>query len=255
MIPWFVVPALHLGPLALQPFGILAAAGILLASHLLVRESVRRGLPPRPIEKAASWALFGGLVGGHLVHVLLYHPEELRQGGVLQLLKVWDGLSSTGGVVGGLIAILIFFRSQHLRFRQYADVFALAVAPGWMVARLGCFSVHDHPGVLTSFPLAVAFAGGARHDLGLYDAMALAVFSLVLYTLDRRGALQGRLLPLLAVLYGSSRFLLDFLRATDLPYVDARYLGLTPAQFASLAALAWGLDRLIRGRREPAPPR
>ena len=255
MIPWFVVPALHLGPLALQPFGILAAAGILLASHLLVRESVRRGLPPRPIEKAASWALFGGLVGGHLVHVLLYHPEELRQGGVLQLLKVWDGLSSTGGVVGGLIAILLFFRSQHLRFRQYADVFALAVAPGWMVARLGCFSVHDHPGVLTSFPLAVAFAGGARHDLGLYDAMALAVFSLVLYTLDRRGALQGRLLPLLAVLYGSSRFLLDFLRATDLPYVDARYLGLTPAQFASLAALAWGLDRLIRGRREPAPPR
>jgi len=124
-----------------------------------------------------------------------------------------------------------------------------------MVARLGCFSVHDHPGVLTSFPLAVAFAGGARHDLGLYDAMALAVFSLVLYTLDRRGALHGRLLPLLAVLYGSSRFLLDFLRATDLPYVDARYLGLTPAQFASLAALAWGLYRLIRGRREPAPPR
>ncbi len=255
MIPWFVVPPLRLGPLALQPFGILAAAGVLLASRLLVRESVRRGLPPRPIEKAASWALVGGLVGGHLVHVLFYHPEEVREGGLLQLLKVWDGLSSTGGVFGGLIAILLFFRSRHLHFRQYADVFALAVAPGWMVARLGCFSVHDHPGILTSFPLAVAFAGGARHDLGLYDAIALAVFSLILFTLDRRHALHDRLLPLLAVLYGSSRFLLDFLRATDLPYVDARYLGLTPAQFASLAAIAWGLYSLVRRRAEPAATR
>src|SRR5204862_179026 len=82
---------------------------------------------------------------------------------------------------------------------------ALAVAPGWMVARLGCFSVHDHPGVLTSFPLAVQFPGGARHDLGLYDAIALAAISLVLYAVDRRGLLRNRLLALLGALYGTSR--------------------------------------------------
>ena len=249
MIPWFVIPPLRLGPLALQPFGILAAAGILLASRLLVRQAVRRGLDPRPMELAATWALLGGLVGGHLVHVLLYHPEELREGGLLQLLKIWDGLSSTGGLLGGLIGVLAFFRKHHLRFFPYADVFALAVAPGWMVARLGCFSVHDHPGVLTSFPLAVAFPGGARHDLGLDDAIALALISAILFTLDRRHALRDRLLPLLALLYGTSRFLLDFLRATDLPYVDARYFGLTPAQFASLASIAWGLFSLARHRR------
>ncbi len=252
MIPWFVIPPLRLGPLALQPFGILAAAGILLASRLLVREAIRRGLDPTPMEKAASWALLGGLVGGHLVHLLFYHPEELREGGILQLLKVWDGLSSTGGVLGGLIGVLTFFHRRHLRFSRYADVFALAVAPGWMVARLGCFSVHDHPGVLTSFFLAVAFPGGARHDLGFYDAIVLAILSVILFTLDRRQALRDRLLPLLALLYGSSRFLLDFLRATDLPYVDARYLGLTPAQFASLVLIAWGLFSLVR-RRQPDP--
>ena len=252
MIPWFVIPPLRLGPLSLQPFGILAAAGIFLASKLLVREAERRGLPSRPLEKAASWALLGGIIGGHLVHLLFYHPEELREGGVLQLLKVWDGLSSTGGVIGGLAGVLIFFRLRHLPFLRFADVFALAVAPGWMVARLGCFSVHDHPGVLTSFPLAVAFPGGARHDLGLYDAIALAVISVILYAVDRRHALRGRLLPLLALLYGCSRFLLDFLRATDVEYADARYLGLTPAQFAALLLIAWGLFSLAR--RRPAEP-
>ncbi len=241
MIPWFVIPPLRLGPLAIQPFGVLAATGIFLAGKLLAREAARRGLDPVPVEKAAGWAVIGGIVGAHLVHVLFYHPEELREGGLLQLFKVWDGLSSTGGVIGGLLAVLVYFHREHLRFSRFADVFALAVAPGWMVARLGCFSVHDHPGVLTSFPLAVAFPQGARHDLGLYDAIVLGALSLLLYALDRRGLLRDRLLALLAVLYGISRFLLDFLRARDLAYSDARYLGLTPAQFACIALVIWGL--------------
>ena len=253
MIPWFVVPPLQLGPVALQPFGILAAAGIFLASKLLVSEAARRGLAPEPVEKAASWALAGGLIGGHLVHLFFYHPEELRQDGALQIFKVWDGLSSTGGVLGGLVAVLLFFRLRQLSFRPYADVFALAIAPGWAVARLGCFSVHDHPGVRTSFPLAVAFPGGARHDLGLDDALVLAALTVLLHALDRRARLRGRLLPLLGLLYGLPRFLLDFLRARDLPYVDARYLGLTPAQFACLALVIWGATQLLRGRGRPAP--
>jgi phosphatidylglycerol:prolipoprotein diacylglycerol transferase len=254
MIPWFVIPPLQLGPLAIQPFGVLAASGIFLAGKLLAREAERRGLDPLPLEKAAGWAVIGGIAGAHLVHVLFYHPEELREGGVLQLVKFWDGLSSTGGVIGGLFAILVYFHRKRLRFSTYADVFALAVAPGWMVARLGCFSVHDHPGVLTSFPLAVAFPQGARHDLGLYDAIALGIMSVILYALDRRGRLRDRLLPLLALLYGTSRFLLDFLRARDLPYSDARYLGLTPAQFACIVLVVWGAIQVGRRRARPAPP-
>jgi phosphatidylglycerol:prolipoprotein diacylglycerol transferase len=48
----------------------------------------------------------------------------------------------------------------------------------------------------------------------------------------------------LALLYGVGRFGLDFLRARDLPYVDARYLGLTPAQYACIALVLFGLWRL-----------
>lgn len=130
-------------------------------------------------------------------------------------------------------------------------MFALAVPPGWAVARLGCFTVHDHPGVLSSFFLAVQYPGGARHDLGLYDAIVLAAITAIVFTLDRRGALQGRLLAVVALAYGSCRFLLDFLRARDLAYSDARYLGLTPAQYAALALIAWGLFRISRAAQAP----
>jgi phosphatidylglycerol:prolipoprotein diacylglycerol transferase len=240
LIPYFVIPPLHIGPVAIQPFGVLSAAGVWLASWLLVRTARRSGLDPEPVEKLAGWALLGGLVGAHLVHVLLYHPEELRQNGPLQLVKIWDGLSSTGGVLGGLIASIAYLRHRRLRFAPYADSFAIALPPGWAIARLGCFSVHDHPGTLTNFFLAVDFPGGARHDLGLYDALVLAAITVVVQLLRKRPEFQGRLLGVVALLYGTCRFLLDFLRARDLGYVDARYLGLTPAQYAAIALVVWG---------------
>ena len=250
MIPYFQIPPLRLGPLTVQPFGVLAAAGVYLASVLLVRRAREEGLDPTPLNAFATWALLGGIAGGHLVHLFLYHPEELRSGGALQIFKVWDGLSSTGGVLGGLACGAAFFRARRLSFAAYGDVFALSVAPGWAVARLGCFSVHDHPGVLTRFPLAVAFPGGARHDLGLYDALLLAAITAVLYALRRRGELRGVLLAVLALVYGVGRFLLDFLRARDLPYSDARYAGLTPAQWFCVALVVYGASVVAARLRE-----
>jgi len=87
---------------------------------------------------------------------------------------------------------------------------------------------------------------GARRDLGFYDALVLFALTGLLYALEHRRSLQGKLLAVLAVGYGTARFFLDFLRATDLPYSDARYLGLPPAQFAALALIAYGIVRLAR---------
>jgi phosphatidylglycerol---prolipoprotein diacylglyceryl transferase len=253
MIPYFTPPTLHLGPLSINPFGLLVAVGILLAARLCGKEAEQRGLSAQVLADFAFWGVLGGVVVGHWVHLFAYHPEELAKG-PLQVLWVWDGLSSMGGLLGGIIAAVLFFRRKGLRFGPYGDPLALGVAFGWGVARVGCFAVHDHPGRLTDFPLAVAWPGGARHDLGLYDALVLFACFGLLWVLNRRGLLRDRLLPLLAVIYGTCRFFLDFLRATDLSYVDARYLGLTPAQYAVMALVVYGLVQLVRGARAPAAP-
>ena len=245
MIPYLHVPSLKLGPLTLEPFGLLVAVGILLAAHLLSRQAERDGLDATPLQDYAPWGVGAGIVIGHWVHLFFYHPEELSKS-PFQVLKVWDGLSSFGGLLGGILAAAVFFRVRGLRFRDYADAFALAVAPGWAVARLGCFAVHDHPGLHTDFFLAVAFPGGARHDLGLYDALLLFALTGLLWGLRHAGALKGRLLPLLALFYACGRFGFDFLRATDVAYVDARYLGLTPAQYGCVGLVLFGLWGLAR---------
>jgi phosphatidylglycerol:prolipoprotein diacylglycerol transferase len=250
MIPWFAPAPIPLGPFKIEWFGILAAAGVYTAMALLVREARRHRLDPRPMADFAVWGVAGGVVGGHLVHVLAYHPEELT--GPLALLKVWDGLSSMGGLLGGLAAALVFFRVKRLSLAPYKDVFALALPAGWGVARVGCFLVHDHPGLRSDSVFAVAYPEGPRWDLGLCDAVMLFALAALLNVLDRLGVLRGRLLPLLATLYGVQRFLFDFLRATDTAYHDARYAGLTPAQFVCLGLMAWGVWGLAH-RPAPAP--
>src|SRR5439155_24266873 len=74
----------------------------------------------------------------------------------------------------------------------------------------------------------------------------------LLYALADRRAMRGRLRPILAGGYGAARFFLDFLRATHLPYSDARYFGLTPAQFGTLFLIAYGVVRLAQPARQAA---
>ncbi|KFE68346.1 prolipoprotein diacylglyceryl transferase [Hyalangium minutum] len=258
MIPYVNPHSLKVGPI--EPFGIFVALGIFLAARIVVKQSAKQGLDPNPIHDYAPWGVGAGVVAGHLVHLLFYHPEELSKS-PFQLFKVWDGLSSFGGLLGGVIAAIIYFKIRGVSFSKYADAFALGVAPGWGVARLGCFVAHDHPGSRTDFFLAVNFPadvyGGPRHDLGMYDAILLFAITGVLFALRNSGKLQNRLLHMLALLYAPGRFFFDTLRATDLRYVDARYLGLTPAQYGCILLVVYGLWGLATKRASApgsAPP-
>jgi phosphatidylglycerol:prolipoprotein diacylglycerol transferase len=254
VIQWFEPPSLALGPFTLQTFGVLSAFGVLLGAWLASRVASADGLDGKAVLDFAVVGVAAGVLGGHLVHLGFYHQEELRD--PWRVLKVWEGLSSMGGLLGAMVAALLWFRHRRIAFGPYADAFALGLAPGWGVARVGCFTVHDHPGVRSDLFLAVDFPGGPRHDLGLYEAILLFTTAALLWTLRRRGLLRGRLLALLALLYGTGRFLLDFLRARpgDVPYADARQLGLTFAQWFALGLVTYAVVRLSSGPSKAASP-
>lgn len=249
MIPYFEFPTYRLGPFQLQIFGVMAAVGIVVGGRLALRAMRRFGQDERPVADAIPWGVAGGLIGGHLMHIFGYHPEMLDEQGWIAILKFWEGLSSVGGLIGGVLATWIYLRVKGHRLLPYTDAFALGLAPGWAIARMGCFFVHDHPGRLTDFFLAVQFPGGARHDLGLYGMLVLAALSALLYWVARKPRPQGTLIGLLALLYGVARFLLDFLRATDLAYHDRRLDGLTPAQYVSIGLVIVGAFLLVRAWR------
>ena len=252
MVPYFTLPQLDL-PFGqrIDIFGVLSAAGVVIGAWVGAREA-RRYAPGRdgPLRDVVTWAVVFGLFGAHFMHLFAYHPELLTKQDPWVILRFWDGLSSMGGVLGALLGIILFFRKIKEPLTPVLDALALGTAPGWMVARIGCFFVHDHPGTRTDFFLAVDFPtltyGGPRHDLGLYDVFVLGTLSVVLFALKKRKLAQGRLMGVLALGYSICRFFLDFLRASDLSFVDRRYGGLTPAQFVVVGLGLVGVWLLVR---------
>jgi len=259
LLPYVELPDLHLFGLTIHPFGIFAALGVYLGAVLTVRAGRVYGPgDTKSLSEVFTWALVGGLLGAHLLHVLGYHPELLRTQGPLVLLKFWDGVSSMGGVIGGTAGVFLYLRRRGLPVRPYADAVALGLAPGWTVARIGCAVVHDHPGVRSNVWFAMPFPDGPRLDMGLLDCVLLAVITVVLYLLARKPRPQGFLMGVLCIAYSIPRFFLDFFRAQDLPFVDGRILGLTPAQWITPVLTAIGVYLLATASRFPlasvAPP-
>ncbi|MFA6486641.1 MAG: prolipoprotein diacylglyceryl transferase family protein [Candidatus Magasanikbacteria bacterium] len=245
MIPYFQIDAIQAGPITFQMWGIMVAAGMLAGIFLTSYLARRFFLSPILMLDIGVWGIIGGFIGGRFGHIVFYEfpyywsrPEEI--------LKFWHGgASSLGGFLGAVIAIAIFARVRGLRLRDlwpYLDIVSLGLWLGWGIGRVGCFFIHDHPGRLSDFWLAVNFPNGARHDLGLYESLVslviFAVFGLLFKKIVRRGWGQVGLYSLLA--YSVIRFFLDFLRARDVPLSDPRYWFLTPAQWG-MAVIFFGL--------------
>jgi phosphatidylglycerol:prolipoprotein diacylglycerol transferase len=187
----------------------------------------------------------------------------LREEGILSILKVWEGFSSTGGFIGAVLGAWIFY--TFLRKRpalRHADVICYGFPFGWFFGRLGCGVVHDHVGRLTTFPLAMdfdrgfgpwragsTFIDGIRHELGLYEAVLMIPICALFLWWGKTDRPAGFFLGWFGVLYAPMRFVLDMLRNTDLDHQDARYLGLTPAQYGMIVLFLASAAFLARVNR------
>ena len=261
LIPYFSIPMLELGPIVIDAWATLVAVGFILGLEIVRARGIAQGLDVRDIVDGVVVTVGLGFVVGHIVHVLAYNPHQLEEQGVMALLRVWAGFSSTGGFIGAVLGCVLFYRVIRKRpFWVHADVIMYGFPFAWVLGRLGCFTAHDHVGSRSDFFLAVDFPeawyGGPRHDLGLYEALWTLVIAVAFYALRNKPLRPGFFVALFAALYAPARFGLDFLRNSDLAGHDVRWLGLTPAQwgmammfFAGLgvAAFLWRL-----GPVEPA---
>ena len=189
--------------------------------------------------------LIGGFAGAHLVDRLVYFPAETIAD-PLSLLRVWESLSSFGGFLGGTVAVLLFLRRHAASDSawKYVDSFAYAFPFAWVLGRMGCFVAFDHPGRPTGFVLGQVYRDGiVRHNLGLEEAIYTLFIAGLFLVLGRRARFPGFFLGLFMLLYAPFRFGVDFLRL-----IDARYGGLTPAQYGSIALALAGAAILMTRR-------
>ncbi len=262
LIPYFERPAISIpipGPwgddIKIHGFGIMVALGVWVGTKLVINKAKRDGLDAEFANRFLTWVIIAILVGGHLGHALFYDLDHYLKNPV-ELFYVFNGLSSYGGFIGCTIAAIVFLRMERKPFWPYADVLMYGFTLGWFLGRMGCFVAHDHIGMETNFWLGVqgvcpGFEGNsayACHDVGLYEGLyaGLVMFPILAW-LDKKPRFPGFFLGLWCVMYGPIRLALDAARH---PATDARYFGLTPAQYGSILVTVLGVWILYRQRNE-----
>lgn len=259
-IPWFKAEPLPIPipgldwELPIQPFGVLVAIGVLLGAKMAEWHAKREGIAPGAVADLITHVVLSGFVLGYFLNGLFYHPDTMAE--VMRdpslLFTRWLGLSSYGGFIGAILGAWLWRWRRKAPLFPVLDSVAFGFPFGWLFGRLGCFVVHDHPGKVTDFFLAVDdYRVGLppfepRHDLGLYEVFWSLGCILVFAVLLRRPRPRGLYLALLPLLYTPIRFFLDYLRAPPAEGGDMRYLGFTPGQYASAALLIVGLLVLKR---------
>jgi phosphatidylglycerol:prolipoprotein diacylglycerol transferase len=231
------------GPLIFTPFGPLVAMGMLFGIHLTRRWCERFDLEWPIMQVGVAWVLCAGVVMAHLMALGDASPAQLFDPSALLALR--SEFSSFGGFLGGTIAAVVFCKRRALPLCPVLDCVLYGLIGGWLFGRLGCFSVHDHPGVPTAFPTGVRIQGVLRHDLGLYELVfTLGLFTFLTLAMRRRRRFDGFVVAVTATSYALVRFGLDFLRVGDVTYA-----GLTLAQWGCLPLFALGLYIFLSGRR------
>lgn len=253
MIPYFDISTFHLGPLTIHTWGFVVSIGFLVALGVAYRRAKVSGLDGNRMLDLAFWIIVGAFIGARLFHVFFYEWSYYREH-LSEIIRIdQGGLSSFGGFIGAVVAFSFFSRRYKLAVWKYADVLMYAWPLGHGIGRVGCFLTHMHPGRLSSMPWAVAYPGGARLDMGFIESVALlSYWGIIFFATRGRRMFTGFYLASGMLFYGMMRFGLDFFRATDLPMSDARYFGLTPAQYGSILFVLVGTLILYRVRVKSA---
>jgi phosphatidylglycerol:prolipoprotein diacylglycerol transferase len=224
--------ALPFGPFSIKWYGLAYIAGLLLGwlyiKRLLGQNSLwPQGKPPfaqRDTDDLLIYVAAGVLLGGRLGHVLFYDPlHYLSQ--PLNILAVWKGgMSFHGGLIGTILAIVLFARRVGANPWSVLDACAAAVPIGLFFGRLANFINGELWGRPTTVPWGMVFpfreAGDIeRHPSQLYEAFfeGLVVFSVLWWLTHRMGALRrpGVVGGAFLIGYGVARSFCEFFREPD----------------------------------------
>jgi phosphatidylglycerol:prolipoprotein diacylglycerol transferase len=272
--------AFTIGSFPVHCYGICYAVGLAAVYLILVREARRRGQDPEHVGNAMVIVAIAALIGGRLYHVIdqwaIYQSDPItailpivRQSDGSYAFAGFSGLGVPGGIVTGTLAGWYLTRRWRVDFATWADIVAPGLFAMQAIGRIGNFFNQELYGPPTSLPWGIAIDCAHRvaaypceafplatthfHPLFLYESLSGIVGAAVLLWLARRRdsrLVPGDLLLIFFVWYGTTRFVLEFLRSGNWTF-----FGIPTAQIVSAIFVIVGLVLLWyrHGPGRPAP--
>jgi phosphatidylglycerol:prolipoprotein diacylglycerol transferase len=203
-----------------------------------------------------NYAIVGVVIGSRMGYMLLYCPGIFVHN-PLEIFAVWHGgMSSHGGFIGIIIAMVIFCKKNNVPLLSLADICSTIAPFGFLLGRIANFINGELYGKITDVKWAVIFPKSgyfpshpslipARHPSQLYEAslegLLLFVYMQIRFWTTTKitpGKLSGEFL----ILYSIFRIFVEFFREPDAQLI----LSMSRGQFYSIFLLLFGIALLVK---------
>ena len=197
-----------------------------------------------------TYVILGIIIGGRLGYVLFYNYNYYSNN-LFDIFKIWQGgMSFHGGLIGVIIASILFARKNNQNPYNYLDIVSLVSPIGIFFGRIANFINSELYGIETNVPWAVKFIKVddlLRHPSQLYEAFfegLILFFILIFFRNKGFMKIPGFISGLFLIFYSIFRFLLEFVRVPD-EHLGYLLLDLTMGQLISLIFLLIGIYFLV----------
>lgn len=249
--------ALELGPIKIHWYGLMYVTGFFLA-WLLGCWRARQpnsGWNKEQVGDLIFYGAVGLIIGARLGYILFYDFADLIANPLI-IFKIWQGgMSFHGGLVGVVIAMLLFGRKFDKDFFTVADFIVPFLPLGLAAGRLGNFINGELWGRVTTVSWAMVFPHvdlQPRHPSQIYEMLGEGIFLfIILWFFSWKPKPKMAVSGLFLLAYGIIRISLEFFRQPD-PQLGFISLGwMTMGQLLSLPMIIFGISFLyIAYRRQ-----
>ena len=207
-------------------YGVLIAAGVIVAMILCMHEEKLLSLKADTIIDLAFWAIPFGLIGARAYYVVFNWQAFAHD--PLSIFRIWEGgIAIYGAVLGGLLGVLIFSWRRKLNPLLLTDIIVPGLSLAQGIGRWGnYFNMEAYGREITNpawqfFPVGVQIPNGMGYTWHMatffYESCwDITVFTALWFFFRHRTRSTGTLTLWYLLLYGAGRFVIEGLRTDSL---------------------------------------
>ena len=195
--------------------------GIVLGWLLCKKILIKNSSIDEKFDDYITYLIIGIIVGGRFGYIIFYNFNYYIDN-ILDIFKIWEGgMSFHGGLIGIIVASILFAKKHNQNFFLYTDLVSLVAPIGIFFGRLANFINSELYGIPTEVPWAVTFIqidNLSRHPSQLYEAIleGVILFALLLYFRNKHYLEKpGVISSLFLTFYSIFRFIIEFFRVPD----------------------------------------
>lgn len=223
-------------------YGVIIAAGIVVAYLLATREGKKRGLPDDTFADLLIFAIPISIICARIYYVM-FEWEYYAQNPIKVFAINEGGIAIHGALIGAVLTAIVFCRVKKISFWKVADIAAPSIIIAQAIGRWGNFMNQEaHGGPVTREFLEGLFLpefiinqmyidGQYYHPTFLYESLWNIAGFVILILLRRIAVKRGEIFLSYAIWYSAGRFWIEGLRT------DSLYLWSTDIRIAQLVSV------------------